>query len=458
MCYKALLSHDARFDGIFFTCVKTTGIYCRPVCPTASPKYENCSFVASAALAERAGFRPCLRCHPERAPLVHSNESSSAYLLRQHIEKTLLIDETLTDATGKYGISARQVRRAFSDVFGVTPLEYLMTRRLLFAKQLLQETTLPVLEIAYSSGFNTPGRLTINMRKRYGFGPRELRKQAVKNVRGSIVLRAGYRPPFDWDALLAVLAGRATPAEYIADGAYHRVVEGHTLRVAHDPRNHQLLVRIPPELSRSVHTIMQAVRRLFDLDANPLAIAEALSIDRRMRQLTETYPGVRVPGAWDNFELLVRVIVGQQISVAGATTIMRRIVDRVGITPACLANSTPEVIAGIGMPLKRATTIHAVSTLVHSSAIDLDERNPQQFYQQLIAVPGIGPWTAEYLCMRVLHWPDAFPAGDLGVQKALGLPGKKLTEKAALAASQLWRPWRSYATMLLWRSLANQGG
>lgn len=458
VCYKALLSHDARFDGVFFTCVKSTGIYCRPVCPAAPPKFENCTFVSDAALAEKAGYRPCLRCRPEQAPLTHLLHSSPAHLLRQHIEKTLLMDESLTDVVKNYGASERHIRRTFIEAFGITPMEYLTTRRLLFAKQLLQETSLPILEIAYSAGFNTPGRLTVNMQKTYGFGPAEIRKQQTKDVRSSIVLHASYRPPFDWDGLLAILAGRATPAEYITDSAYHRVINGHTIRVTHDPKNHRLLVAMPFELSRNMHGIMQAVRRLFDLDANPLAIAEVLSSDPHLGPLIKRYPGVRVPGAWDNFELLIRVIVGQQISVAGATTIMSRIVDRIGSTPTSLANSTPEIIASMGMPTKRAATIHAVSKLVHNSVIDLDERDPKQFYQQLIAVPGIGPWTAEYLCMRALHWPDAFPAGDLGVQKALGLPGKKLTEKAAFAASQSWRPWRSYATMLLWRSIANQGG
>lgn len=457
-CYKALVSHDARFDGIFFTCVTTTRIYCRPVCPTAPPKYENCHFVASAAQAEQAGYRPCLRCRPERAPLLQSDDSSPAYLLRQHIEKTLLVDETLSDVVRRYGASERHTRRIFRETFGVTPIEYLMTRRLLFAKQLLQETSLSVLDVAYTVGFNTPGRLTSNMQKAYGFSPSQLRKSPAKSAQNSLVLRASYRPPFDWTALLDLLAGRATPLEFIADNAYHRIVKGHTIRVTHDAAKYQLLIHIPSEISREAQGIVQAVRRLFDLDADPFAIAEVFRADPKMRHLIAKYPGIRVPGAWDNFELLIRVIVGQQISVAGATTIMRRIVDRIGMTAAALAHSSPEQIASVGMPMKRATTIHAVSKLVHASAIDLDERNPERFYRQLVAISGIGPWTAEYLCMRVLHWPDAFPAGDLGIQKAMGWPDKKVTEKAALHASQAWRPWRSYATMLLWRSLANQGG
>jgi AraC family transcriptional regulator of adaptative response / DNA-3-methyladenine glycosylase II len=458
ICYKALVSHDARFDGVFFTCVRTTGIYCRPVCPTPPPKPQNCSFVASAALAEKAGYRPCLRCRPELSPLAQLTENSPAHMLRRHIEETLLMDETLSGVATNYGMSERQLRRTFSETVGVTPKEYVMTRRLLFAKQLLQETALPIIDVAYSSGFNTPGRLTIAMREAYGLTPSQLRKQVSNSAEGMLVLRASYRPSFDWNALLHVLAGRSTPAEYIADDAYHRIMQDKVIRVAHDAHNNQVLVTIPAELSRQSHVIMQSVRRLFDLDANPIAIAEALSADPRMATLMQQYPGVRVPGAWDAFELLIRVIVGQQISVAGATTIMRRIVERIGATPDLLAGATPPTIAQAGMPLKRAATIHAVSTRVRDGSVDLTERNPERFYQQLVAVPGIGPWTAEYLCMRLLHWPDAFPAGDLGIQKALGMPGMRLTESAARAASQTWRPWRSYATMLLWRSISNQGG
>lgn len=458
ICYAALLSHDARFDGVFFTCVRTTGIYCRPICPTSPPKLQNCSFVASAALAEKAGYRPCLRCRPELSPLAQLTDNSPAHMLRRHIEETLLMDETLGHVAASYGISERQLRRTFNETFGVTPKGYVMTRRLLFAKQLLQETTLSVVDVAYSSGFNTPGRLTIAMRESYNLTPRQLRKQLSGSVESTLVLRAGYRPPFDWNTLLDVLSGRSTPAEYIADGVYHRIVQDKVIRVANDAGNNQITVTIPAELSRQAHAIMQAARRLFDLDANPAAISETLSADPRMKALIKRHPGIRVPGAWDAFELLIRVIVGQQISVAGATTIMRRIVDRIGMTPDVLAAATPQTIAQIGMPLKRAVAIQTVSALVRDGSINLTERNPERFYQQLVAVPGIGPWTAEYLCMRLLHWPDAFPAGDLGIQKALGTPGKKFTESAARTASHAWRPWRSYATMLLWKSISNQGG
>ncbi len=456
--YKALTSRDSRFDGVFFTCVASTGIYCRPICPTHAPKRENCSFVQSAAEAEKQGFRPCLRCRPELAPLIPLVNSSPAYLLRHRIEETLLIDETLSGISKLYGVSERHLRRLFIEAFGVEPKQYLTTRRLLFAKQLLQDTQLPISSIAYSAGFNTPGRLTINMRQAYSFTPERLRKESPLAPSTHLTLKVDYRPPFDWVGLLHILKGRATPMETVTESTYQRLFEGHTVIISNNPKKHRLHVRIPVELSQQAHAIVQKVRQLFDLDASPLAIQAALSEDPFMRNLIQKYPGIRVPGAWDGFELLLRVIIGQQISVAGATTIMRRLVEQIGATPQAIANSSPETIAAIGLPAKRAATLYRVGQLVKQGQIDLAERHPQTFYDQLVAVPGIGPWTAEYLQMRALHWPDAFPAGDLGVQKALAIDGKKLTEKQAALRANSWRPWRSYATMLLWRSIMNNGG
>jgi AraC family transcriptional regulator, regulatory protein of adaptative response / DNA-3-methyladenine glycosylase II len=218
-----------------------------------------------------------------------------------------------------------------------------------------------------------------------------------------------------------------------------------------------LSLQIPAELSRQSHTVLGKARALFDLDANPLVIEAALSRDLFLRQLIVRHSVLRVPGCWDNFELLLRVILGQQVSVAGATTTMRRLVDRIGVTPANIAASSPEAIAAIGMPLKRATTIWMLGDMVQSGILHLDERDPQLFYEQLVALPGIGPWTAEYMRMRVLHCPDAFPAGDLGLQKA-AMQGQRQTERQLIAHSAAWQPWRSYATILLWKSLENLGG
>lgn len=456
--YKALTSRDSRFDGVFFNCVKTTGIYCRPICPTHPPRIENCLFVSSAAEAEKLGYRPCLRCRPELAPLVSLADDSSARLLRQHIDDTLLRDETLEQIAKDYKLSSRHLRRQFVKMYGVEPKQYLTTRRLLFAKQLLQETQLRAGDIAYTTGFNTPARLTINMRKAYGFTPERFRKGKVAHRTDYLTLRADYRPPLDWDGLLAILKDRATPLETIEDGLYKRVVDGATIIVSNDSQRNRLAIRIPVEHSREVHTIVRNVRRLFDLDANPFMIDRALSADPLMKQLVRQHPGTRVPGAWDHFELLIRVIIGQQISVARATAVTHRLIDRIGGTPEAITKSTPAAIAAIGLPLKRAETIHRVANLVNDGQLNLTERNPELFHERLLAIPGIGEWTAEYACLRILHWPDAFPASDLGIQKALGVLGESLSEKQVAARSQAWQPWRSYAAMLLWRSLNNQGG
>ncbi len=462
VCYNALKAHDHRFDGVFFTCVTSTKIYCRPICPAIIPKFENCRFVASPMEAEKAGFRPCLRCRPELAPsMANDNTASPARKLATYIDETLLMDETLSGVANKFGFSERQLRRIFQKTWGIEPRQYLTSRRLLFAKQLLQDSNLPITDIAFSAGFNSRGRLTVNMQRVYGFTPERLRKELPSNNKNMsaqpLLLRADYRPPFNWEALLQFLQGRATPLEWIKNNAYCRMVDGHVVTVRNVPAKNHLLVEIPIELSRQAHAILSRVRRLFDLDANPLIIAAMLSRDPLLARLIQQNPGLRMPGCWDSFEMLLRVVIGQQVSVAGATTVMRRFVTHIGVTSESVARSSPETIVTIGMPLKRATTIWHIARLVQSKQLSLEEKNPEKFYAQLVAIPGIGPWTAEYLRMRVLGWPDAFPAGDLGLQKAIA-PGLRYTEKQLRERAATWQPWRGYATVLLWKSLENQGG
>jgi len=461
ICYQAVRSHDSRFDGLFFTCVLSTGIYCRPVCPAQVPKFEHCRFVSSVIEAEKAGFRPCLRCRPERAPSVYleAHTGSAAHALASHIDETLLMDETLSQAVKHYGVTDRHMRRLFMMTFGVEPKTYVTTRRLLFAKQLLQDTTMPILQVAYASGFGSPDRLTVQMQKHYRITPLRFRKQksgARKNST-TIVLRADYRPPFNWREAITFIAGRATPFEYVKDDAYYRIVNKHEVVIRNNAERKYLEISIPLELSRQAHEIMRRTRALFDLDANPTVIGDSLRKDPILKPLVKRFPGLRVPGCWDAFEMLVRVVVGQQVSVAGATTVMRRIIEGVGITPEEIASSTPEKIAKMGMPLRRATTIWTLGKQVADGRLRLDERNPHIFAQHLQAISGIGPWTTEYACMRILHWPDAFPAGDLGLQKAHS-PGLHLTERQLAEHAKKWRPWRSYGAMLLWASLQNQGG
>lgn len=459
LCYRALQAHDRRFDGVFFTCVTSTGIYCRPVCPAIVPKRENCRFVASSFEAENDGFRPCLRCHPERAPQETERLlESPAHRLAQYIDETLLMDESLQSAMQRFGGSERQMRRIFVQVIGIEPKQYVISRRLLFAKQLLHDTHLPVVEVAFSSGFNSRGRLTISMQKRYGLTPRQIRqKNHSKPDESFLTLHTDYRPPFDWKGLLYFLASRAGPDEWVQDDVYHRKVEGYVIRVRNCSSDCRVAIEIPTELSRRSYDILRKIRKLFDLDANPTVIADELAKDPIMADLVARFPGARIPGCWDNFEMLLRVIVGQQVSVAGATTIMKRLVEHIGPTPEAISNSSPEMIAKIGMPLRRATTIWTVGRAVRDGTVQLSEKDPVVFFTQLVAIAGIGPWTAEYLRMRVLRWPDAFPVGDLGLQKAV-LLGVRLSEKELAQYGEKWRPWRSYATILLWRSLENKGG
>ncbi len=304
--YKALKSRDSRFDGVFFNCVRTTGIYCRPICPTHVPKIENCTFISTAAEAEKLGYRPCLRCRPELAPLARLAENSPAHMLCRQIEDTLLTDEALGQAAKRYGLSERHLRRQFIDTYGVEPKQYLTTRRLLFAKQLLQDTALPIIDVAYSAGFTSPQRLTINMREAYGFTPQRFRKEKIYPKPKYITLRADYRPPFGWNTLLEILQKRATPLESVENGSYSRIVGGKTIIVSNDATRNRLAIQLPVELSRQSHAIVRIVRRLFDLDSNPLGIQNALGADPFMAKLIDKYPGIRVPGAWNNFELLGR--------------------------------------------------------------------------------------------------------------------------------------------------------
>ena len=316
---------------------------------------------------------------------------------------------------------------------------------------------LPISYLAYKAGFNSSGRLIMNMRRANGFTSERRRIEIpVPQPSKPITLHTNYQP-FNWTALLQFLHDRATPQEWVAEDAYHRLINGHEIIVTNVHVKNCLSIQIPPELSCQADIVLGKARTLFDLDTNPHIIEAVLSRDLFLRQLIVRQPGLRVPGCWDNFELLLRVIIGQQVSVAGATTTMRRLVDRIGVTPADIAASSPEAIAAIGMPLKRATTILRLGDMVKSGVLDLDERDPRLFYQQLVTIPGIGPWTAEYMRMRALHWPDAFPAGDLGLQKA-AMPSQRQTERQLIARASAWQPWRSYATILLWKSLENQGG
>lgn len=476
-CYLAILARDSRFDGIFFTAVVSTGVYCRPVCPAKTPHRKNCRFFPTAAAAEAAGFRPCLRCRPELSPSVFDGYRNSvvrrAFALMQSGEFS---DRKMGEIAAELGMSDRQLRRLFLQEFGLPPIAFAQTQRLLFAKRLLQETSLSMVDVAFSAGFNSVRRFNTLFRIRYGHSPSEIRRAGISPKAETIALRLAYRPPFDWRHLLDFLAMRAIAGvEAVSGYAYHRSVriEEHQgwVRVEHQAEKNSLLVTLPATLTPVLMKVLARVRNMFDLDANPLVIAEQLSSDPNLAPLIADNTGFRVPGAWDGFELAVRAVLGQQVSVRGASTLAARLARTFGepaatphgaihfFTPtaAAIAASSPEKLASIGLPLKRAATLHALAQTVAAGELRLHPgADVGTTLEKLKSISGIGDWTAEYIAMRALRWPDAFPASDLGLRKALGENGP-IPSAQVLRLAEKWRPWRAYAAVCLWSSLAGKG-
>ncbi len=505
-CYRAVVARDARFDGHFFTCVRTTGVYCRPVCTARTPLRRSCGFERTAAAAERAGFRPCLRCRPELAPGRVAFDTTLAEAIFTHLQKGALDDGSMEDLARDIGLSSRQIRRIVVDRFGVTPIEIAQTQRLLFAKKLLHETRLPITQIAYASGFRSLRRFNAAFLQHYRLAPTALRRvggvggvggvlDVAGRPDGEIALRLSYRPPFDWPAMARYLALRGAPGveQVILDrgvAVYRRTV---SWTGPHGRIEGWLSVAPPPDQRRSAEPValiatlsgsllpmlMQATQRLrelLDLDADPLRIAAHLVNDPLLADDVRSAPGLRMPGAWDAFELALRAVLGQQVSVAGATTLAGRLarrygapivtpfagLDRATATAPTLAAAELDDIAGIGMPRSRAATIRALACFAADGGLRMPPgTNCEDAVARLVALPGIGPWTAHYVAMRALRHPDAFPAGDLGLRKAFGhLSGSTVVPSAATLErhAQRWRPWRAYAAATLWHSLASPSG
>lgn len=474
-CYRALTARDARFDGVFFTGVRTTGIYCRPVCGVKTPREASCLFFDSAAAAEAAGFRPCLRCRPELAP--YALQQNLAHAVWQRIAAGALNDGNLERLALEVGLSSRQLRRVLLQQFGVTPVELAQTHRLLFAKKLLQETTLSMARIAYAAGFGSVRRFNALFSMRYKLSPGDIRRQSTKDsadAHDTLTLRLAYRPPFDWPRMLRYLALRAIPGVEAVqldagEPSYLRSVrmddKSGWLRVTHLPLRHQIAVELAPCLSSLLMPLLARVRKQFDLDAHPSIIEAYLRQDPLLASRIEAMEGLRVPGAFDAFELAVRAVLGQQVSVAGATTLCGRLVQRFGdaattpharIThhfpcPATLAEMDPTAIAGIGIPGARARTISGLARLAADGGLQMAPGTSlDAALTRLKTVPGIGNWTAHYIALRALRFPDAFPAGDLGLQKAAAGDGGRLTETQLAARAEAWSPWRGYAAIALW--------
>ncbi|HBG07818.1 MAG: adenosine deaminase [Geobacteraceae bacterium GWC2_58_44] len=478
-CYAAMRARDTRFDGRFFCGVSSTGIYCRPVCRVRLPREENCNFFLSAAAAEAAGYRPCLKCRPELAPGLAPADSvaSLARSAARLIEKDCLTEQTISELAQRLGISDRHLRRVFFAEYGVSPVQFLQTQRLLLAKNLLTDTRLAVTDVAMTAGFGSIRRFNDLFKKKYRLAPSRFRKKEPKapQDRDAITLFLAYRPPYAWEELLSFVADRAIPGvEWVTQDAYRRTVaikKGETVHsgwisVAQVARRNALSATVASTLLPVLPRVLAGVRHLFDLNCDPLAVHERLeSMDAISPGIR--VPGIRLPGCLDPFEMSVRAVLGQQITVKAARTLATRLAACFGEgieTPFAELSRTfplPDSICSLEAPVEnrlgplgitgaRARSILALAQALVADSITLSlHGDPAAEMQKLLKLPGFGPWTVNYIAMRALGWPDAFLDSDCGVKRALsGMPAKE-----SLALAQTWSPWRSYATVTLWDSL-----
>ena len=473
-CYRAISTRDARFDGRLFVGVKTTGIYCRPICPARTPKFENVVFFASAAAAQETGFRPCLRCRPETSPELAfwrgtSNTVSRALTL---IEGGGLDADDVERLANRLGVGARQLRRLFRQHVGASPIAVAQTRRVLLAKQLIHDTSLPMAEVALASGFGSVRRFNETFRALFGRPPATLRRarEKLRQEAGALSVRLSYSPPYDWEAMLAFLAARAIPGvELVERASYKRSIafgqsSGVVTATPADSNRVDVTVRFPD--MAALPSIIARLRRVFDLAADPDMIGAHLAQDVLLAPLVGARPGLRVPGAWDGFELAMRAICGQQITVVAATRLLgwivemhgapldRSIRDSEGLThvfpsPMAIASADP---ASFAVPGARARALIALAQAISADpAIFSRGASLEQAITKLRALPGIGEWTAQYIAMRELREPDAFPAADVGLLRAMADPnGRRPSAEEVLARAERWRPWRAYAALHLW--------
>ncbi len=491
-CYQAFLSHDARFDGRLFACVKTTRIYCRPVCRVKPPLQKNCHFVAHAAQAEHLGYRPCLRCRPELSPGYSSSEASSrlAQAAASALQFPRRAAPNLEGLASKIGVTSRHLRRLFHQEFGVTPIEYAQTQRLLLAKRLLTDTKLPVAIISEAAGFGSVRRLNALFLENYRLSPLKLRKEGVvvkaldSSQLGVHKILLTYRPPYAWHEQLKYLSGRTLAGVEFVDldnSIYWRSVriqDGATqcvgwISVSHAPEKNSLQVGLSDSLAPVIGQVMLLVRRLFDLDAHPQDVAQVLAKAQSFNfaTLLEQTPGLRLAGSFDGFELSIRAILGQLVSVKAAHATASKVVLNFGQSltefsnvqpcpcesivrltpePYALLSASQESLGALGVTRQKQAAIKAIAQALVDGDLTLDPSvDVASTIVQLKAMHGIGDWTAQYIAMRALAWPDAFPSSDYGVLKALGG-----TPAQAVKSSQEWRPWRAYATRYLWHSLS----
>jgi AraC family transcriptional regulator of adaptative response / DNA-3-methyladenine glycosylase II len=482
---RARLSRDTRFDGQFFTGVKTTGIYCRPVCPANPPKPENVTYFPSAAAASEAGFRPCLRCRPECAPGTPAWHGSSTTVRRglRLIASGALDGGNVEQLAERLGVTSRHLRRLFRAHLGASPLAVAHTQRLHFAKRLIDQTRLSLADIAAAAGYGSIRRFNDAFRTTYGRAPRDLRKHfnAGPPPDATLVIELPYRRPFDWPQLLAFAAARAIPGvEAVADSTYRRTVRvggrPGVITLAHNEPRGCLQLRVDSVDTADLFLLVQKVREMFDLDAPVQEIRRVLVRDPALKMRLGRQGLVRVPGAWDGFELAIRAVLGQQVSVSAATTLSGRLVARSGTplkgalakraTREGLTHLFPEPtalaraeLAGLGITGARSGTIRRLAAAVAAGNISFDTAgDPDAFCASLCLLRGIGEWTAQYVAMRALKNPDAFPSADLGLLRAFDGEGRRLRPTELEERAEAWRPWRAYAALLLWNSTPHSGG
>jgi len=471
ICYQAMQSRDCRFDGLFYVGISSTKIFCRAICSARLPKFENCTFYKSAAAAQQAGYRPCLRCCPELAPPVKLGTTGSHTVNRalQLIEKGALDNGSVTALSQQLGVNVRTLRQQFARHVGTSPIQVAKTRRLLFAKRLIDETALPMTDIAISAGFKSIRAFNSAFQNSYGRSPTSLRRKPDSpTCSNTLTLKLPFTTPYNWPALMAFWQPRsihsieiATEQQYCRSFTLHK--QQGWVRISPVPQKNYLQVSIGNAPVTHISQILLRLRQMFDVSANITAIESHLANSPILKPLLGQ--SLRIPGAWDPFELAVRAIVGQQVSVAAATTVFNRIVATYG-EPLTLTDAPPvltqvfptaQVLAkadltSTGLVKSRAHAINQLAKVVVDHPHFFDEMTTlETAVQKLCALPGIGPWTAHYIALRALSEPDAFPPGDIALLRAVERLGYTLNKKELTQLSEKWRPWRGYAAMCLWQ-------